>query len=125
MRKHQNVMVAGLCAIICAIGLVVVRANDTPVLYTTQEFYCGIYNSSWGIYGAEADPEEDVEFIEYRWNGSQWVVIWGPAVVASTDIDGTFAWYTYGPSITGFYYATVTVNGQTSNEAHYYVSSSC
>lgn len=125
MRKHQNVLTAALCAIICAIGLAVVRANGTPVLYTTQESYCGIYNSSWGIYGHDADPEQDVEFVEYRWNGYQWAVIWGPATVATTDVNGDFAWYTYGPAYSGFYYAQVTVNGQVSNQAYYYVSSGC
>ena len=124
MRKHRHVMVMALCAIFCAAALVVLRAS-TPVLYSQQDVYCGLYAPGWGIYGVEADPGYDVEYIEYRWNGSQWVVIWGPANVTITAEDGTFAWWTYGPSLYGFYYAQVTVNGQTSNQAHFYVSSSC
>ncbi|MGB2713463.1 MAG: hypothetical protein WBC51_04735 [Vicinamibacterales bacterium] len=124
MRKNRQLIVMAACAILCATSIVVLRAS-TPVLYTTQDVYCGLYAPGWGIYGTDADPLEDVEYIEYRWNGSQWVVSWGPAVVTYAIEDGTFAWYTHGPDNYGFYYAKVTVNGQTSNEAHFYVSSSC
>jgi hypothetical protein len=122
--KRRTYVAMGLCLILCTASLAVLKAS-TPVLYTTQEHYCGIYNPGWGIYGTDADPYETVTFTEYKWNGSQWAVIWGPANVTTTYDDGTFAWYTYGPNSPGFYYAKVTVNGQTSNEAHYYVSAGC
>jgi hypothetical protein len=120
MNRKRLLVAIGLCGFIVASRLVVLFAS-TPVIDTTADIYYGAYASNWGIIVYNGDPNHPVHYREYRWNGAQYALNYGPEIVGYTNEYGVFTWYTYGPNQVGSYYSEVTVNGQVSNAAYFSV----
>ena len=115
-----------LCGlVVCVLSAVSIQAFAAPEIQMSQDVYCGIYAPGWGVVGTSDSPNTAVVYTEYKWNGSSWVVNWGPTAVTNTIGDGAFGWWTFGPSSPGFYYVQVTIGGQTSNIAYFTVYTSC
>ena len=98
--------------------------DSVPQLFVSQPVYTHCFDSAWAIAVTNADPYENVELQEFKWNGATWVSTWD-GYVTTTDDTGYAYWAHFGPDHAGYYFAQVIVNGQLSNPVSYQVNANC